>query len=329
MPYNRIVISSGHGKYVPGAIGILDEHVEAVRVVDQVATALRARGVDVKTFEDTTSHSQNENLNTIVNFHNAQQRDLDVSVHFNAYVETNDPMGTECLYVTQADLSGEISAAISWCGFIDRGPKKRTDLFFLNNTEEPAILVELCFVDSTADAEMYHRRFPVICEAIARVLGGARTDARPPNIERPPPDPEQPPSGALVELNGTVSNFGGPDDMGVAPDEGLAFISNIDQAPQLFLPFQPSGTSGLARRLNPYVHYIATRWDYAVTPHSMLLNEVALVRAVDTGIALTAFPADWGPNSNTGRVADISPGLMDDLGIKTDDRVEVIFPWRG
>jgi len=42
---------------------------------------------------------------------------------------------------------------------------------------------------------------------------------------------------------------------------------------------------------------------------------------------MTAFPADWGPHENTGRVADISPGLMDDLGIQTDDEVEVIFPY--
>jgi hypothetical protein len=58
------------------------------------------------------------------------------------------------------------------------------------------------------------------------------------------------------------------------------------------------------------------------------LSERALVRAKRTGIELTAFPADWGPNENTGRIADISPGLMDDLGIGTDDEVEVTFPYQ-
>ena len=60
----------------------------------------------------------------------------------------------------------------------------------------------------------------------------------------------------------------------------------------------------------------------------MLLEEVALVRALSTGIALTAFPADWGPHEKTGRVADLSPGLMADLGIETDDQVEVVFPYK-
>ncbi len=67
--------------------------------------------------------------------------------------------------------------------------------------------------------------------------------------------------------------------------------------------------------------------DPDAVPHDMLLNEVAIVRATRTGISLTAFPADWGPHQDTGRVADISPGLMQDLGITTDDEVEVWFPF--
>ena len=155
--YKSIVISSGHGKYVRGASGIIDEVNEARRVVERVADGLAVRGVDVKVFHDETSHSQNENLDTIVNYHNAQARDLDVSVHFNAYVETAKPMGVEVLYVTQNALAGQVSAAIAACGFIDRGGKKRTDLFFLNNTEMPAILIEVCFVDSEADCDVYVR----------------------------------------------------------------------------------------------------------------------------------------------------------------------------
>jgi N-acetylmuramoyl-L-alanine amidase len=320
MAYERIVISSGHGKYVRGASGILDEVDEARRVVDCVAGALRARSVSVKTFHDNTSHDQNTNLNTIVNYHNAQARDLDVSVHFNAYEQVSKPMGVEVLYVTQSALASQMSTAIARCGFINRGAKKRTDLFFLNNTEMPAILLEVCFVDSEADADIYNEHFLDVCDAIADILGGEGDIAG----ETPPPELSE----ALFEATGKCSNFGGPDDEGVAEDEGLAFITSIDQAEHLFLPTQPSGTSGLARRLNPYIHYLACRWDYSVTSKDMLKGgEVALVRAQKTGIALTAFPADWGPNQYTGRVADLSPGLMTDLGIETDDVVEITFPF--
>ena len=150
MSYDRIVISSGHGKYVRGASGVLDEVDEARKVVEQVADELRARNVDVTTYHDDVSTSQNENLNRIVDFHNSKQRDLDVSVHFNAYVETDKPMGTEVLFAYRRSLP-EMSAAIAEAGdLIDRGAKKRTDLFFLNNTEMPSILIETCFVDSSA-----------------------------------------------------------------------------------------------------------------------------------------------------------------------------------
>jgi hypothetical protein len=52
----------------------------------------------------------------------------------------------------------------------------------------PAILIETCFVDSTADAALYQDNFDVLCEAIAQVLGG------PPEVdERPPPGGDRPP----------------------------------------------------------------------------------------------------------------------------------------
>jgi N-acetylmuramoyl-L-alanine amidase len=170
--FDRIVISSGHGKHVPGAVGLLNEVEEARRVVEAVADELRDHGVDVVTFHDDTSHSQNENLHTIVDYHNSHLRDLDVSVHFNAYVETTSPMGTECLYVTQGTLAGHVASAIASVGFVNRGAKKRTDLYFLNQTQMPSILVEVCFVDSSADAELYRARFGEIATAIAAVLTG-------------------------------------------------------------------------------------------------------------------------------------------------------------
>jgi hypothetical protein len=313
MSFKNIIISSGHGKYVRGASGILDEVDEARHVVDRVAEELRGRDAQVSVFHDDVSQTQSENLERIVSFHNSKSRQLDISVHFNAYVETIKPMGCEVLYQSQSTLAGEMSLAISKAGKLkNRGPKKRTDLYFLNETDMPAILIEVAFVDSQADATLYGEYFEAICGAIAETLKHDE-DA-----------PKPPPSSALI-LNGKVSYFGGPDDTGVAPDEGLAFIYELDTAPHLFLPYQPADTTGLARRLNPHIHYVACRWDYNITPPDMLLSKAALVR-VPAGIELTAFPADWGPHPDTGRIADLSPGLMDDLGLQTDDEVEVIFP---
>jgi hypothetical protein len=82
-------------------------------------------------------------------------------------------MGCEVLYVTQAELASDLSNAIAkFAGLVNRGAKRRTDLYFLNNTEEPSVLIEVCFVDSTADVELYKENFDVICRAIAVALSG-------------------------------------------------------------------------------------------------------------------------------------------------------------
>jgi N-acetylmuramoyl-L-alanine amidase len=106
----------------------------------------------------------------------------------------------------------------------------------------------------------------------------------------------------------------------------LAFATPAN-APHLFLSYQPEGTTGDARRLNPEVFYVACRWDYQdpSTTKTRLLEEMALVRAGSK--EFKAYPADWGPNANTGRVADLSPGLLEALGIQTDDTVEVVCPF--
>ena len=309
----KFVLSSGHGLYVRGAKGPepwgLDEVQEARKIVPEVARRLREYGHTVIEFNDDTSTSQEENLKTIVDFHNSQTRNLDCSIHLNCYVTTNGGRGVEVLYVTQEALAAKVSSAIAEAGgLINRGAHYRSDLYFLNGTTEPALLLEVCFVDAKADVEAYHENFEAICQAIA--------------------DCAAPVTSVVLKAKGKVSWFGGPEDDGVSPSEGLAFIYSVADKPDLFLPKQPPGTTGLARRLDPEEHYIAMRWNYDVYSKEFLRSDVvAKVYAPSTGRVFLAAPADWGPHVDTGRVADISPGLMEMLGIETDDVIEIIFPY--
>ena len=128
-----------------------------------------------------------------------------------------------------------------------------------------------------------------------------------------------------MKLTGKVSHFGGPDDSGMSSTEGLAFIYSVDEAPRLFLP---GSVEALGHNLDPAKFYLACRWDYDAPEQTreMLLTHFALVYAPKTGKAFPAKPADWGPGEQTGRACDVSPGLLEALGIITDDVVEVIFP---
>jgi N-acetylmuramoyl-L-alanine amidase/Putative peptidoglycan binding domain len=218
-----IVISSGHGKYIRGAAGYLDEVDEARRVVDKVATYLRNAGVTTTVFHDNTSHDQSTNLNTIVNFHNSQpSHDLDVSVHFNAYQTTSKPMGCEVLYVSSAgsEVADEVVDAIcAASGLINRGPKKRTDLKFLNACDEVAVLIETCFVDSKADEGIYESKFDKICQAIAESLSGKAVVPVPePEPPGPPVEPGDHPTIGIGDEGPDVELVQGI--LGIIPEDG-------------------------------------------------------------------------------------------------------------
>jgi N-acetylmuramoyl-L-alanine amidase len=145
------------------------------------------------------------------------------------------------------------------------------------------------------------------------------------------PLPAQPEE-ILFRVEGKMSTFGGPHDLGVAANEDLALFTRADlQDPKyayLFLPASPPGTSGLGRRLNPDQYYFACRWDYAATPKEFLRRALARVENPANGRTADARPADWGPHPSTGRVADLSPGLAAALGLNTDDIVRITISAR-
>jgi len=319
----KIVISSGHGLKIRGAAGPqpwgLDEVDEARRVVAEVADWLTINGYNVSQVHDDVSTNQSDNLHYLVREHNkfpAADR-LDVSIHFNAYTVTTGGRGTECLYISQDKLASRVAAAIAGAsGLINRGAKYRSDLYFLNGTtgSRGAILVETCFVDAQTDCDLYRNHFADIVEAIADAITADEDDYE----------------AAPFRAVGKVSWFGGPDDTGVDADEQLAWWGSTEDgredAPELFLAYQPSGTTGAARALDPSTAYIAMRWDYEnqwskadLASGKIMFN----VKATKTGKEYKARPADWGPHVDTDRVADISPGLLEALGIETDDEVEI------
>jgi hypothetical protein len=135
---------------------------------------------------------------------------------------------------------------------------------------------------------------------------------------------------AVFRVRGPMSTFGGPHDFGMSPSEGLALFEPNDlddpRHRDLFLAAQPPGTTGLGRRLNPDKFYLACRWDYKVTSRSFLRNTTAEVISVkDNTLSVAARPCDWGPHADTGRIADLSPGLAAALRLNTDDEVVVII----
>ncbi len=169
-----ITISPGH--YLPGtgASDLIDEVTEARKVVSRVVQLLRVASVGVTHIVDNTSNSTGENLDYLISHHNNSSRKLDVSVHFNSTSGRHDTgIGTEILYLNDKirTFANKVSKSISNAsGLRNRGARKRINLSFLNNTEQPSIIIEVCFVNSTVDVAIYREKFDAICIAIANEL---------------------------------------------------------------------------------------------------------------------------------------------------------------
>ena len=154
-------------------------------------------------------------------------------------------------------------------------------------------------------------------------------------------------------ITGRCSFFGGPGDKGVAPSEDLALYETEDVAlapAGMFLSTQPPGTTGTARRLNNGFPYIAMRWAYADNQRNTLLYD-RHGRSLGVCLPVTtprvwlkvhrvfvsnpkhpelppvpAWGVDWGPNSDTNRIADLAPFFGSKLSLNTNDMVTISIP---
>ena len=141
----------------------------------------------------------------------------------------------------------------------------------------------------------------------------------------PTPPPLVPRRAPTFRVRGRMSWFGGPADKGVKEDEGLALYSSEAEMQQhlpgwLLSPAEAKA-HGLARRIDPKRFYCAARWP--TNRYSFLRDATVWVRNVGNGKELAARAVDWGPNINTGRVADLSPGLALALDLDTDQICEL------
>lgn len=102
---------------------------------------------------------------------NAAGVDYFVSIHRNSTPEDNDVSGVESLVY---DLSGvkyemaqDINEQLEAVGFINRGVQARPNLAVLRRTNMPAVLVEVGFINSETDNQLFDENFQDIAEAIA------------------------------------------------------------------------------------------------------------------------------------------------------------------
>ncbi|HBE9682747.1 TPA: N-acetylmuramoyl-L-alanine amidase, partial [Clostridioides difficile] len=144
----------------------IDEGKENRILTDLIVKWLKQGGATVYTGKVDKS---NNYLAEQCEIANRQNVDVAVQIHFNADHTTLNSMGTETIYKTNngkiyADRVNTKLATV----FKNRGAKSDVrGLYWLSHTKAPAILIEVCFVDSKADTDYYIRHKDIVAKLIA------------------------------------------------------------------------------------------------------------------------------------------------------------------
>ena len=127
-----------------------------------LARYLETAGCEVRTV-------QSDDLGYVCEQSNEWGADIFVSLHCNAF--NTVARGTETLYKS---FNGQRLAQciqdqiINSINTVDRGVKKRDDLWVLNGTDATAVLIEMAFIDNEYDHSLLMNDLDTIVSAIAR-----------------------------------------------------------------------------------------------------------------------------------------------------------------
>ena len=155
-----IGIDMGHNSHVSGASALLDEVTENRKVGNEVISLLKEEGYKVIDCTDNSGTTESEELANRISKMNAQKLDLSISIHFDA----GGGSGTSVYYNSKAGNSlayGFLSKVSQSCGFNSRtislhdGSDGGESFYVLKHNNNPAILLEVCFVDSSKDKSLY------------------------------------------------------------------------------------------------------------------------------------------------------------------------------
>lgn len=160
-----IIICLDIGHNVPMDTGAIYKQIQEDKLISAVGSRLYnlLTAVGFKVIQTNAIHasSTSESLKSRVETSNKNNSDLFISIHANKSEPSLKAMGAEVWCYGQTKLSKIVVDAITSLGFKSRGVKiagvDGSNLSVLKNTIAPAILIELCFIDSEADMLTFNK----------------------------------------------------------------------------------------------------------------------------------------------------------------------------
>ena len=165
----RIIMDAGHGGRDSGAVyGDRTEKDDNLAMTLEVGRILEEIGFDVVYTREEDIYQAPFKKATLGN---ELGGDLFVSIHRNSSATPNQYQGIETLVYSDRGFAEEVADNINDeledVGYINLGVEERPGLIVLNSTQMPAVLVEVGFINSDADNELFSTRFEETARAIA------------------------------------------------------------------------------------------------------------------------------------------------------------------
>lgn len=163
-------INCGHTESGPGsgAVGIINESRETRKVGYELIKKLNEKGISTVDCTIDKAPTQARYLARTVEKANSYNLDYFISIHFNS----GGGKGVEVYTYDGKKIEKAVRVCdnIASLGFINRGIKNGSGLYVIRRTKAKAMLIEVCFVDSS-DAYLYLKvGSEKIAEAIANAI---------------------------------------------------------------------------------------------------------------------------------------------------------------
>jgi N-acetylmuramoyl-L-alanine amidase len=149
-------IDFGHGCGVDGgAVGIMKEEDLINEVGKLLIIRLKKLGHEVVECRPNKASNLRNSLQQRCDRANDANINFYVSLHANAF--NGKAHGTEVFAMSPRaeKIAKDICREISLLGFFNRGVKSGSHLYVIRNTDMPAVLVEMCFIDSQRDVALF------------------------------------------------------------------------------------------------------------------------------------------------------------------------------
>lgn len=164
----RIIIDAGHGGFDNGAVYRgRKEKDDSLRLALEVGDRLVQNGLQVAYTRTTDVY---RNANDRIHIANSSDGDVFVSLHRNASPYPNTYRGVETLIYKFGGknevFANHINDQLSQVGFRNLGINLRQDLALLKHTKMPALIVEVGYIHSNCDNNLFDDCFDEVASAI-------------------------------------------------------------------------------------------------------------------------------------------------------------------